>query len=216
MEFKRRQPERFLVILDDGAEILFSPEICLKFQFAPNKSIAPEDFQEILFENDIQLAKDQGLKYLSLRPHSRHELIRKISTRGYAEPAIEAALNTLARVGLIDDKAFARLFIDNELRLRPCGRLLLREKLRQRGISQEISDPLLEEAFQATPEQDYAIAIAEKFVQKSRRQEYQQEREKLLRRLKSRAFGWDSIRPALKVLEEARGQHPADEDFSSP
>lgn len=52
-------------------------------------------------------AYDQALRYLSLRNHSRLEISEKLARKGYEKDIVEAVLERLARVGLIDDEKLA-------------------------------------------------------------------------------------------------------------
>ncbi|MFQ5583897.1 MAG: hypothetical protein ACE5GL_05635, partial [Calditrichia bacterium] len=132
MEFKRRRPERFIVYLEEDEVYTVSPETALKHGFAPGKEFGDEEFFEILKEDSVRRAKDQALRYLEIRPHSRRELAIKLQRKGYSREAIEQSLEDLEKVELVNDEKFVRLFIQNELLLRPCGKNLLRKKIIQR------------------------------------------------------------------------------------
>ncbi len=193
LEFKRRRPERFLVFWDDGEEQIFSPEVAVKYGFAPGKTFEISEYEEIVREDSILRAKDQLLRYLGIRPHSKKELLLKTMKKGYAPEHIEAALADLERVDLVDDAKFARQFIQNELLLRPCGKNLLKEKLLSRGVSGTIFEPILEEIIAKQPQEAVIKSIAEKFLKKNRRLSTEQQREKLVRHLQSKGFEWELI-----------------------
>ncbi len=193
IEFKRRRPERFLVYLDDGEAYLFSPETVVKYSFAIEKEFDENVFAEIAREDGVQRAKDQLLRYLGIRPHSRKELLLKTLKKGFILEHIDAALADLARVGLIDDQQFSRLFIQNELLLRPCGKNLLTEKLLKRGVSPEIFQPILDDVFEKQPQEEIIKQIAQKFLTKNSRLSKQKRLEKLIRHLQNKGFDWATI-----------------------
>ncbi|RMI27597.1 MAG: regulatory protein RecX [Calditrichaeota bacterium] len=207
IQFRRGRPERFLVQWDTGEEQLFSPEICLKYGFAPGKEFSGEALAGILHEDAVQQAKDQALRYLTYRPHSRQELLRKTVQKGYPPEAVEEALDALEKVDLVNDETFARLFIENELLLRPCGRRLLKEKLLAKGVSPELFEPLLEEAYAQKSEERIAGELAAKFLAKHSRPLPEALRERLIRYLQRRGFSWEVIRWVLYdsgLMEEER------------
>ncbi len=197
IEFKRRRPERFIVHWDSGEEQIFSPETAAKYGFAPGESFSDEEYRQILREDGIRRAKDQALKYLAIRPHSRKELLLKILRKGYLPELIEPALNDLQKVDLINDEKFSRQFIHDELLLRPCGKNLLREKLLARGVPPAIFQPILEEFFQQQPQEEVARQIAEKFLARHRHVPLPKRREKLIRHLQGKGFDWEMVNRVL-------------------
>lgn len=205
IEFKRRRPERFLVHFDDGSALLFSPEVVVKYGFAIGKTFEEAEFAGICREDGIRRAKDQLLKYLGIRPHSRRELLLKGLKKGFTAAHIEAALDDLAAVGLIDDRQFARQFIQNELLLRPCSKNLLTEKLLKRGVAPAIFQPLLAEIFEKQPQEEIIRKIAQKFLAKHPQLPVQKRTEKLVRHLQNKGFQWSLITWVLydeKIIDE--------------
>ena len=197
MEFKRRRPERFIIYWDNGDEHIFSPESVVKYGLAPGKEISEEEYLLILREDGIRRAKDQILKYLGIRPHSRKELLLKTLGKGFSREVIEPALKDLQEVDLIDDRRFTRQFIQNEMLLRPCGKNLLKEKLLNRGVPPDISQPILDELYEEDSQEDIVRKIAEKFLERNRHPDQQKRSEKLIRHLQGKGFDWETIRWVL-------------------
>jgi len=52
MQLRRRKPERFIITIEDQQELVFTPEIVLKYAIAPEKEFSENEFLDILFEND--------------------------------------------------------------------------------------------------------------------------------------------------------------------
>jgi regulatory protein len=214
MEFKRRRPERFIVYLDDGEGYTFSPETVLKHALTPGKVLTENEFAHIRSEDDIRRAKDQILSYLSRRPHSRMELFRKTIQRGHNSDAINAALNDLEKIGLVDDIAFAHQFIQYEMAMRPCGKNLLINKLLKCGIDRELILPIVEQYINDEhPEAVTANAIAEKFLQRNKQQPPQKLREKLIRHLYAKGFDWSIIQQILADNANNFTDDPTDDEF---
>ncbi len=106
-------------------------------------------------------AYQAGIRYLARREHSRAELRRKLAGKGFAEPAVDAALGRLADAGLQSDERFAENFVRSALR-RGQGAVKIRAALRQRGVDEDIAAALLDlgDAFWW---QQAAAAIAKRF-----------------------------------------------------
>jgi len=201
LHMRRGRPERFLVTLDDDQEIILSPEIVLKYGIAPQREYSTKTFLEILEEDALRQAKDQAMRFLSRRPHSRFELIRKMREKGFRTVIIQRALNELEKVDLVNDLDFTRVFILNELRLRPVSRYFLAQKLHQRGIRKELYEPLLDELLSEEQEMEMARVLVDKFLRTHSREKGQKLREKLLRFLQAKGFDWEQIRQVVPSFD---------------
>ena len=197
MHLRRGRPERFIVSLDDDQDLIFTPEIVLKYRFSPEIEFSDHQFLQILEEDQLRQAKDQAMRYLTRRSHSRTELIRKMREKGYRLKIINKALDELQTVDLVNDENFTRQFIQNEIQLRPVSRRLLIQKLLQRGISKELYDPLLEELFSESLEQEMLQTLTRKFLRTHTKDTGQKKREKLLRFLQGKGFSWEQIRQVV-------------------
>lgn len=198
IEFRRRKPERFIVHFDDDQAHTISPETALKHGFVLGKEFSEEEFFGILKEDSIRRAKDQALRYLEIRPHSRKELFVKLLRKAYPKEAIENALADLEKVDLINDETFCRQFIRNELTLHPGSKRLLRSKLIQRGVAAEIFQPVLDEFYEEHDEGEIARQIADKFLKANRNDKSDKRKEKLIRHLLNKGFDWEVIDGVLR------------------
>jgi regulatory protein len=201
VQLRRGRNERFIIKLDDDEEFVMTPEVVLKFGLSPEKEFTEEEFTKILEEDSLRQAKDQAIRYLSIRQHSRFELLRKMREKGYRANIIQRALNDLEKIDLVNDEQFTRLYIQNELRLRPVGRILLSKKLAQRGISSEQYTPILQEYLPEEKEQDIAHQLTQKFFSKRTRETGQKLKEKLINHLQSKGFLWEHIERILEAWD---------------
>ncbi len=202
IRMRRGRPERFIVELDDEQEVVLTPETVLKHGISPGREFSDRDFLQILREDNLRQAKDQALRYLGIRPHSRRELERKMREKGYRPPVIRQALDDLEKLDLVNDTRFARLFVQNELNLRPASRMLLSQKLASRGIPREISEPLLTELLPPDIELKIARQLAEKFIRSNSRYQGKKLKEKLVRYLQGKGFHWEHIQQVMFLAED--------------
>jgi len=78
-------------------------------------------------------AKATAERILAIRNHGKTELERKLLTRGFERLEVEALLDKLEKIGLLDDAAYAEELARGELD-RGHGLNYIRAKLRRRGI----------------------------------------------------------------------------------
>lgn len=89
-----------------------------------------------------QAARDQAVRLLARRDHSRLELRRKLVERGHAEVPIEDTLAWLTANGLQSDERFADAYVRSALN-RGCGERKIRAALAERGVASQLTANLL-------------------------------------------------------------------------
>lgn len=87
-------------------------------------------------------AKEYALKLLSIRMRSVKELREKLKEKRFDENEIEAVLEDLKNVGLLDDREFARAFYESRKRKLKSD-FLVRIELLKKGIDEEIIEEVL-------------------------------------------------------------------------
>jgi regulatory protein len=75
-------------------------------------------------------------RFLEVRSRSRDEVRRRLRDAGYRTELVESALDRLTGLGLLDDVAFARSWIESRDRARPRGARALRDELRRLGVAE--------------------------------------------------------------------------------
>lgn len=126
------------------------------------------------------------LQLLRYRPRSRAEAEDRLRKRGYSAKTIVVTLAWAEEAGLLDDAAFAKLWIADRLAHRPCGASLLRRELRERGIPPEAIEEALAQA--GLDEEGLARELAEERSARYRDLPPEERQEKLLAFLSRRGF----------------------------
>lgn len=103
-----------------------------------------------------QVARAILLRRLTAAPRSRSELHDDLTKRGVPEEVCERVLDRFTEVGLIDDEAFARMWVESRQRSRGLARPVLRQELRRKGIDGQVAEAALEEL---DPEDERARAV---------------------------------------------------------
>lgn len=88
-------------------------------------------------------AKEQALRFLARREHSRFELRRKLANRGHDANMLEELLAELAQAGLQSDARFAEGYVRSAV-ARGQGPVKVRANLCARGIDAEHADEALD------------------------------------------------------------------------
>jgi len=107
---------------------------------------------------DPSLVLAAALRFLEARPRSTAEVRRRLVTRGYRPDLVEGCLERLLDIGILDDEAFARTWVESRDRARPRGERALRAELRGKGIDRHVVDDVLEVRDSEQPDADAAAA----------------------------------------------------------
>ena len=103
---------------------------------------------------DPTLVLEAALRFLEARQRSGAEVRRRLLERGYRADLVEGCLTRLTDLGIVDDAAFAKAWVDSRDRVRPRGERALRQELRLKGIDRAVVDDTIASREHERPEAD--------------------------------------------------------------
>jgi regulatory protein len=109
---------------------------------------------------DPAVVLEAALRFLEPRQRSIGEVRRRLTRVGYREDLVEGAIARLVELGMLDDAAFSRTWIESRDRARPRGERALRRELAIKGIAREVVESTIAERDDASPDADAAAARA--------------------------------------------------------
>jgi regulatory protein len=95
--------------------------------------------------DDPAVVLEAAARFLEVRSRSVSEVRRRLSGAGYRPELVEGAIARMTDLGMLDDEAFARSWVESRDRARPRGERAIREELRLKGIDRETADIVLGE-----------------------------------------------------------------------
>ena len=147
----------------------------------------------------VERARELALSYLDRRMRSRIELARYLRRRGFPGEVIDRVLDEIAASGHLDDRAFARAFARDRVRLAPRGYRLIAREIEDRGVARDLVDRALAEVEAEFPEVDVARALLRGRRRRLAGRAMPQQRRTIEGWLVRRGFRRETIR---RVLEE--------------
>ena len=103
---------------------------------------------------DPTLVLEAALRFLEARSRSAAEVRRRLLLHGYRADLVEGSIERLKELGMIDDAAFARAWVESRDRARPRGERALRQELLRKGIEREVRDGVLADRDIERPDAD--------------------------------------------------------------
>jgi SOS response regulatory protein OraA/RecX len=94
-------------------------------------------------ETDAGVVLKAAARYLELRSRSVDEVRRHLNAAKFPDSLVEHAVARLVELGLLDDLAFSRAWVESRDRARPRGSQALRRELNLKGIDRDTIEALL-------------------------------------------------------------------------
>ena len=105
--------------------------------------------------DDPAVVLEAAARFLEVRSRSVFEVRRRLGGAGYRADLVDGAIARMTELGMLDDEAFARTWVESRDRARPRGERAIREELRLKGIDRETVELVLGER------RDRAFALSE-------------------------------------------------------
>jgi regulatory protein len=151
---------------------------------------------------DVEACREAALRLLERLRRTRSALARKLKERGFEGATIEAVLDRLAGVGLVDDAEYARAYLRERWGRRAAGWRRLEIDLRTRGVGAEDiarGRALLEAETGAADEVAAASRVLAQVARRYAALEPRVRRQRLWALLARRGFDGDVIEQALRA-----------------
>jgi regulatory protein len=95
--------------------------------------------------DDPATVLEAAARFLEARSRSTAEVRRRLGRAGYRSDLVDGAITRMTELGLLDDEAFGRAWLESRDRARPRGEIALRRELALKGVDRAVVDGLLDE-----------------------------------------------------------------------
>jgi len=174
--------------------------------------------------DDPAVVLEAAARFLEARSRSVAEVRRRLTSAGYRVALVDDAIARLGDLGILDDEAFARAWVESRDRARPRGERALRDELRLKGIDRPLVDLVLAERRELGTSSDASDAppppdriAAERLIERharalSRIDDPRKRRERAYALLARNGFDPDTCREvaAALVAQDAEADTSAD------
>lgn len=198
-----KHQNRVNIFLNDEFAFGLDKNLLVDFDLYKDRELTQDEINQILRKDLESKIRDRVIELISRRPRSEFEACDYIKRKfkegkydlaeNYWEPVIENVIDSLKKVGYLDDKVFSRWYIDNRKAFKPRGKMMLSGELRQKGVEKSIVDEVLGYS------DDEEIEMAKRLLEKKLRVSANPDKQKLIAFLQRKGFKWDVIK---KVIDE--------------
>lgn len=141
---------------------------------------------------------EYAMRYLTARDRTVSEMQAFLDGKDFGEADVDATIERLKELGLLDDRRFARRFVETRLASKPISRRHLKDQLLGHGLNGTDVEEALALADDET-ERENALAVARKYARQFSALEPEKRRERVLLRLEARGFSYDAARSASET-----------------
>lgn len=206
----QKRKDRFNVMIDGDFWFGISGSVLARSGLYEGKEFSKELLDEIARDEIFMRVYERCVGKIARRPNSRCEIekyidqtFRKKSKDWFGgtsydvempqiiEDITQKVIGRLEEMDLLSDEKFAEWWVNNRIEFKPRGWMMIEQELFIKGISREIIQ-------KNKTSEEIESKLAEEVFGKTFRGK-SPDREKVIRKLRSKGFGWDII---SKVMED--------------
>jgi regulatory protein len=158
------------------------------------------------------VARSICLSALTGTPKTRQQLADLLARKGVPEHAATVVLDRFGEVGLIDDAAFARLWVSSRQAGRGLARRALQAELRAKGVDAEVAAAAVE-AVDDDDERTAARQLVERRARSMQRLDRATATRRLVGMLARKGYGGGLAAAVVREVLDAAGAEHGDDEY---
>jgi len=211
LETQASNAERVNVYVDGRFLLGASATVVLQMGLELEQELSPGQLEQLRSEEALQQAVERAYNFLSYRPRSREEVRRYLRRKETSPEIIEATLERLDRLDLVNDHAFASFWAESREQFNPRGARAIKNELRMKGVEREV----VEEMISDEKDEELALRAGRKKAQSllhNPAMDFVTFRTCLGSFLQRRGFGYEIVTRTVKALWKELKQEDGEED----
>ncbi|MBI2268089.1 MAG: RecX family transcriptional regulator [Candidatus Blackburnbacteria bacterium] len=192
---QQKNKNRANLYLDGKFAFGVSLEAIFKYGLKQGKTLSWEEIANLRSKGSEEKIYASAVNFATVRPRSGKEIVDWFKRKGVDKEVSEKVFNQLKRLDLVDDKSFAKWWVESRTSFKFYSRKLLKFELKQKGVDQKIIDLVLEET--DVPSE---IQLAKQALRKKVRDRVdfsEDDKRRLCGFLGRRGFSWSTIKRAV-------------------
>lgn len=183
------------VYFEEEEPVFVNSEIVAEFHLKEGMNIPESAVEQIVKANDTRRARERALYLLDARDYSYTELFKKLEVN-YDEDICYEVLNSLAELGVVDDRRYAQRLGEYLIEKKRFGRYRAAMEMKRRGLSKDLISEILDKY-----DEDSVVRLYE--LVKEKYEQYLTD-QKGVNRVKNalvrKGFSYDDINAVIKTV----------------
>lgn len=186
-----KRQDRYSIYVDEKYSFSLSENELMTQGLRIGQEFNKDEFEKVKQRALEDKAYMQALGMIARRKRSEWELKQYLKGKGYSDNTTAKILNKLSNSELLNDKDFAKSWVDNRRLLKQTSQRRLWQELKQKRVPDSVISEVLEE-----DEADEKQVLAE-LVEKKKTQSRYQDKEKLIAYLLRQGFNYGDVKDAV-------------------
>lgn len=196
----QKNQKRVNIYLDSKFSFGIDLENFMKLQLKVNQELTEEQKNEIIKKGELQKSFDKTLRFAMTRPRSLKEIKDYFRRKEIDVSLQQNILDRLIKFELLDDKKFAKWWVDQRLEFKHKSIKDISFELRQKGIDSNIIKNVLDDS--EIDELKIARELISKSEYKWKKYDEKGKKQKKIQYLASKGFSWDIINSVVDLIQE--------------
>lgn len=197
----QKRAGRYNVYLDDHYAFPISEAVMIKFRVFKGMEVDAALKAEMIAADDVSKAYSRALDYLSHQLRTEKEVRDKLRDEEVDDDAITTVMGQLRELHLLDDQQYADAYVRTAKRTSDKGPRVIRQKLRLKGVGEQLIDDALAGQFSAADQLDNATELATKLAKHYQRQAFKTMQQKVRQGMMSKGFDAATVSAAIEALD---------------
>lgn len=200
IEPQKRKKSRANVFVDGEFAVGLPLDIVLKENLKVEKEISSKKLEQLIKENELDKILAKVYKFLSYRPRSEKEIHNYLAKKEISTLLASLVIKTLQKQKYLDDKEFARWWVEQRIKFRPVGERILRAELLRKGIKKEVVEEMVNGQWSMVNGQKLALRAVKKKLHHYKGLNRTEFRQKIGSFLARRGFDWETIKEVTEKI----------------
>ena len=200
LKYKKKHNGQYELQLESGEVLSLYEEVILKYELLLKKKIDEKEKESILLSNQEYDVYYIALKLLKSRFRSIKSLRELLLKKEYPQEYVEKAIDKLVRQGYLNDRSFAKAYINEQMITTSKGPRKIERELLDKGVSSSI---IVEELSVFTKEEQIPKIekVASRLIRSNRSRGGFVLRKKIIHDLQNLGYDYSIIDEVLSRLD---------------
>ena len=212
LKFKKKPNGKYSVYLDDGREFVYYEDIILQFDLLLKKEIDEKDIMTIHNANlecDVYYVALNSIKSRFKSIYEVREFLRK---KEYPEEMIQKAIDKLIEQKYLDDRLFAKSYINTQMMISSHGPIRIKNDLYNKKVASSIVEEEIL-VFDEEIQEEKIRKLIERMMRSNRTRGGLVLKQKIINDLKTQGYEYDVISPIISTYSFGNDKDLAKKEY---
>ena len=212
LKFKKKPNGKYSVFLEDGREFVYYEDIILQYELLLKKEIDEKDLESIYNANLEYDVYYVALNSIKSRFKSVFELREFLNKKEYPEEMIDKAIDKLIKQKYLDDRMFAKAYINTQMMTSSHGPIRIKNDLYQKKVPSSIIEEEIQ-VFDLELQEEKIRKLIERMMKSNHTRGGVVLKQKIVDDLKTQGYEYEVISPIISTYHFENDKELAKKEY---